>query len=324
MKRISARDVRRFARVAPFVFISALCVLVAALLIFFVFRTHESAPLRRVNFVLASSPVSVWSWDRDSGKMIVVLVPADTVINAIGGYGVYSLDAIWKLGSLEKRDRALFAGSVSDALGVSIPFYFGNASEDLGELHDPVAYGREVFSISHLFRLIFGGYRTNISPRFFLSFVKAFGQIHVDQISVVDLAKKNITVDDKQPDDSTRRVLDSVALDAVLQGDFEDDQVRQEGVSVILLNTTSSPSLGSRAARLLTSSGVRVVSVGNDENEVKECQLEGDQISLSSLTARFITSLFQCHQTRITESRRSDLTVRLGSEFASRFESYKK
>lgn len=324
MKRSSARGMRRLRRFVPaMIFSVVVMVLVAISMVFIRSRSDRSLSFRRLNIVLATSPVSVWSWDRNANTATIVLLPADTVIDATHGYGKYSLEAIWKIGSIEKKEDGLLSGSLSDALGVPIPLYFGEASENVPSNGDPVAYGKEAFSVRHIAGLLLGTYRTNIPLPTFIALTKAISAMHSSDITQIDLSRMTVSIEEELPDNSIRKVLDPIAVDAVLQGDFEDDAIREEAISVALFNTTQKASLGSRAARLLTNSGVLVVSVGNDEKEVSRCELEGEKSILETKTANFITSLFDCQKIPMSDQRHAELTVRIGSEFASMFQTQK-
>ena len=285
----------------------------------FFLRPGKSVSLRRVNIVVASSPISVWSWDTLDNTFAVVSLPSEIVIDAVHGYGKYSLEAIWKLGFIEKPDASILSESLSDALGTVVPWYVGSTSQELAESTHPVAFGRELFSWMHVTGVLFGHYHTNIPPALFLSFSRALAGARADAIAFIDLSEKSVTRQEELPDNTKRNVLDPELLDVALKSVFEDDLIRKEGVSVAVYNTTKTPALGNRAARLLTSSGVLVIFVGNEEGEVSTCQLEGDTKALASKTASVIAEILDCRKVQATDMKRTDLTVRVGVNYAKQF-----
>jgi hypothetical protein len=101
---------------------------------------------------------------------------------------------------------------------------------------------------------------------------------------------------------------------------FENDVLRKEGLSVALYNTTSVPALGNRASRILTNAGILVVTVGNDEPAISQCEVAGSAKPLSSKTAAYMLGIFGCRKIVLQEGTRADLTIRLGSDYAKRFE----
>jgi hypothetical protein len=289
--------------VVALIFIVAFCL--------FIFNKPKVSSLQRVNIVLATSPITVWSWNKDDGSFIVISLPSDAVIDAIHGYGKYSLEALWKLGFIE--DATTLNSSLSYALGIPIQWYSG--SEGLPSVSDPVSYGREYFSLTH----IFGRRRTNIPLSLYISFSRALASARVDKIEFIDFTRKIVTYDEDIPDGSKRKVVDLERVDEVLKGIFEDSQIRKESISVAIYNSTQVPSLGNRAARLLTQSGILVVSVGNEDKEISQCEIEGTTHSLETKTASNISDILGCKRIPVTDQRRTDLTVKIGGRFASLF-----
>ncbi|MDO8451881.1 MAG: LytR C-terminal domain-containing protein, partial [bacterium] len=84
-------------------------------------------------------------------------------------------------------------------------------------------------------------------------------------------------------------------------------------------NTTSVPLLAQRVARLLGHVGAVVVSVKNDLEETAACTISGEDTALDSETARFIEVHYGCSHSEEEGDDASDLTVRIGSSYASRF-----
>ncbi len=274
----------------------------------------------RETVVIASSPVSVWSYDREDHTLTVLIIPSDYFIDAIHGYGEYSLESLWKLGFIDTTERSLMSESVGDTLGLSIPWYIGENSEELPHVHDSVAYGKSIFSLASVGKLFSGLYRSNMPITSFISFMRNITSVSLDNMTVIDLSQKDITEEQVLPDQTTREHIDPDQVDLVLKGVFEDETIRKERVSVALYNTTQVPDLANRAARLVSAMGVLVVAVSNEEPAVSRCQLYGTAPVLSSKTAHMIADLFKC-QTNISSSQnRADLMVLIGTEYAARFQ----
>jgi hypothetical protein len=106
------------------------------------FSTKESG--QRITFVIATSPMSLWSCDHDITECIVLNIPSEMAVDAVHGYGVYSLEALWKLGAMDKQSGSVLSESIGDALGVPVQYYIGEKQENIPVVTDAVAYGKSV------------------------------------------------------------------------------------------------------------------------------------------------------------------------------------
>jgi len=294
---------------------------VFTLFFIFGFRNHDSS--NRVNVVVATSPVTVWSWNTNDNTFIVLSIPSDDVIDALYGYGNYSLEALWRLGFIDKKSGLLLSDSLSDTLGLPITSYIGTKSQELLNVSDPLMYGRQLFSLSNVFSFMSAGYQSNMPMGLFVAFSRALGAARPDKIQSIDIGNLGAVSEESLPDGTIRNILSPDFLDHTLGNVFENDAFRAEDLSVALYNTTDVPAVGNRAARLLTNAGILVVTVGNDQKPLNRCELIGSATPLSSKTAAYIISVFNCKKIVSQESARADLIVRLGNDFAKRFETSK-
>jgi len=296
-------------------------VCIAAVLVLFIFFVVSGSRVYdRISVVVAGSPMAVWSWNTTDNTFIILTVPSDDVIDALYGYGSYSLEALWRLGFIDKKGGVLLSDSLSDTLGLPIGWYIGTKSQTLPNVQDALGYGKNLFSLSNIFPFMGSGYQSNIPVGLFVAFSRALAATRPDKIHKIDAGSLGVVSEELLPDGTTRKVLSPDFLDHALGGTFENNVLRQEGLSVALYNTTNIPALGNRATRILTNAGILVVTVGNDEPEISPCELTGPDKQLSSKTALYITSAFGCRNVVSKDSARADLTIRLGREYAKRFE----
>ncbi len=285
----------------------------------FLFFTRDSSTRNRVNVLVGTSPVSIWSWDKSDESFGISLLPANVSADSVA-YGRYTLEALWKLGFIDKKDGRVLARSLTDLMAISIPWFIGEG-EALVTSSDPAAYGRQTFSWRGLFPVIFGKRATNMPLGTWFSFSWALGRALPDGIRILDLVHQAPVASETLPDQSVREFLDPQRLDVVLKGRFEDEKIRQEAITVGVYNTTKTPALGTYAARLLTQEGVLVVAVGNHESEIQACTVEGSDVIVKSRTAEVIAELFDCIIVESEVQERVDLSVRLGTVFAQQFAS---
>lgn len=289
--------------------VASLVLLVAALAVFLSITRPKNA-LSRVNFLVGTSPVSLWSWDKRDGSFTVIQLPSDVATDA-PGYGRYSLEALWKLGFIDKKGGALLARGLADALALPVWWFIGEKSDGLVQTDNLVTYGRSLFSL-------FRRRVTNIPFPTYVSLWWTLSHVRSDAIRVVDLVNNAPVAKESLPDGSVRQFLDPQRIDVVLKGRFEDERIRAENLTVGVYNTTSIQALGTSVARLLTTHGVLVVAVGNSEPEAQECRVEGSETDLQTHTASVVTQLLGCAKHIAEHEERVDLVVRLGTDYASR------
>jgi len=296
-------------------------IVVFVLVLFCIFGLRgPSTSSDRVNVVVATSPMSVWSWNTTDNTFIVLTIPSDDVIDALYGYGNYSLDALWRLGFIDQKEGVLLSDSLSDTLGIPISWYIGAKAQTLAGVSDALGYGKTLFSLSNIFPFMGRRYQSNMPISLFIAFSRVLTAARPDTIHEIDVGNLDVVNAELLPDGTTRKVLSPDFLDHALGGIFESDVIRAEGLTVALYNTTSVPALGNRASRLLSNAGILVVTVGNDQHLINQCELTGGAKPLSSKTALYITSLFHCRKIVSQDGARADLMIRLGTDFAKRFE----
>jgi hypothetical protein len=261
----------------------------------------------------------VWSWDTVDRSATVLTIPDDTVIEGAYGYGPYSLSALWRLDAIDHRNGKLFTDSISNAVGVPLVGYFGPKTGDLIPVTDPVAYIRSVFSWIRIFPFLTGKFRSDIPPGLVGTLTKIMTSMRSDAFETVDFEKRSLTYEKELPDGTMQNVLDPERVDAVLKNKLEDPVIRKEGLSVTLTNSTTVPVLASRAARMLSRMGVLVLSLDNGDRELSGCEIHGDKNVLESETSVVIQHILQCKPVLSDGKTQYDLTVTIGTDFATRF-----
>jgi len=292
--------------------------LIGAAAILGVFFRGSGADSSRMTVVLVSDPVTLVSWDKTANTLTLVFLPSDTIIDGTHGYGQYSLDALWKLGTIDRKEGILISESIEELLGIPVSYYI-KRPELLGKKDARVLVG-EMFALSTIPSFFTGKYISNMPFSSFFSFSWAAARIPPQNIRTIDLSQGRILTEQTIPDGSTVHVVDKDRLDQKVGSFFEDERIRKEGYTVAVFNTTQSSSLGNRVSRLLTHLGVRVVAVGNDNPELSRCTVTGGKKELASVTASSIVRIYDCAKNVVEDfSKRADLVVRIGTSYQARF-----
>lgn len=275
----------------------------------------------RQTIVLASSPMTIVSLDKENRVVTIISIDPDLVTEGTHGYGSYSLSAFWRLGQIDKKDGSVLSESLEETFGIPIRGYLGPVTGDLPTYTNQFTFVKEQFSFWKIGAFLSGKVRTNLQFRQFVSLVWRLHVQRPERVDTLDFRdnREALGVEVTLPDGSKRVELDKERIDAILKQTFEDETVRREAVTVAVYNTTGMPSLGNRVARLLGHLGVSIVTVGNDEKEVDVCVIEGTNDHLESASAHLIRDVLGCSLSPVNESGRADLVVRIGSVYAKRF-----
>lgn len=313
MKRSSTTNRLRH-RHLPWVLTALGCGVVVLLVCWIIRIMTVSTPWRQT-IVLVSDPMHIVSWDATKNHVVVVDVPAATQIEGTHGYGLYPIESLYSLDDIDGRQGVVYLDSISDAFGLPITgFVRRHQSMDGAGSIDLV---RSVFSWRSLFQF---RARQGISFDTWVSYVLAALSLKTDAVELVSADGAIVSQD--RPDGSIARVLDPQRFDFLFGKLFVDSSIRQEGITVAVYNTTAVSTIGQRAARILTTMGVSVITVGNDsETVLPRCRLSGPKKIFASLTAQFIHRYFYCEDV-VVESESiggADLVVRLGRDYADIF-----
>ncbi len=269
----------------------------------------------RLTILLVGEPMVIWSFRQGDEAATALALPTETTIDAVYGYGSYSLSALWKLGSIEKLGGDLLRLSVSEAVGLPISWYIGPKIGDIPTFGNPREAVDRYLTSRSLLHFLWRNYETNLSSRAFLTAQKASGS------ELRSLAIAAVIPPESEGDRETFQLrVDREAIDGVIGHEFEDPDVRAEGLSVAVYNTTSIPGLAERAARTLSHLGAVVVTVGNDPTALERCSATGTKASLTSKTARLIRDTFRCQEVRGEHPERADIVLRVGQGYARTFE----
>lgn len=264
-----------------------------------------------ISVLVGSSPVTIWTWDTVHNTFIVLAVPSEYVASGADGYGRYSLEALWKLGFIDKKNGLVLSRSMEQLLAIRIPYYIGEQTDALSVTSDTVLYGKNIFSFRSTGKFFMHRLFSNMPLPTFIAMSWAMKRARLDALRMIDVREKSITVDEELSDGTKQAVLDPNRMDSVLTGVYADEVLAQEGITVAIYNTTSTPYLGTQAARMLTNLGIRVVAVGNAPSGTGQCEMKGREEVFDTKTAHVIRKFFDCTPAVIPEQERADVTVYL-------------
>jgi hypothetical protein len=292
---------------------------VATVILGGVFLTGKPVSRARTSIVLIGTPTVIVSWEATHSQYVLLAIPSDLKIEALHGYGSYSILSLWKLDAIEKRHGSLFLPTLVENFATPINWYITH-SATVGETSESIVqFVSSQVSLLSLIRSLFVQ-SSSLTLLDIMSVWKATRAIDASTTKVLDFRVRPIGTTLTLPDGSTEIQFDAKQYDGVVGDIVEDISLRQESIRVAIYNTTRMSGIGSRIARVIEHIGGYVVFVGNDESTYEGmCELTGSKERLQSVTSKVIQSLYGCLTVETTELARGDLTLRLGTVFEKRY-----
>lgn len=291
------------------------CILVFISVLYALYKPQSQLP--RETLVLVGNPTVLWSWNKRDNSFVLIALPSDTVIDAVHGYGAYSLDALWKLGEIDKKEQNLLRLSMQEYLGIPVQWYLGRKNDALdANPRDPKEIVRSLLSVSNFGSYMMRQLHTNVPLTIYGSFIKSFLLSTPDKITTYDLKNQSVMQDETIADGTSVKRLNVNRFDEIIGHTLDNDDMRNERVSVAVYNTSDAPSVGQRVARLLGHMGIFVITVGNDSPEITDCTVTASKDVLRTKTAGFIRRLYDCKEHVEEATVRADLILRMGSIYA--------
>lgn len=287
MKKIKRQKPKPNVRyLIAFLIFGSLCSLFVTLSVYLKLRKSDLLFLSRLNFVLIDRekiPL-VFSFEEKSG--IILTLPVHDKFRVTRGFGEYELRKVFALGELDKRGGELVSETLEENIPVAAFGYFYDEENNIDDyLKSPQKMFFKVF-----YRSFKGRIRTDLGKRdLFLLLVKSF---------MIDSAQ--VRLENYVPDRSDL---------------FKDKKIREESLSIEVLNATEQSGLAQRVAKLFDKSGGRVVRIADAPQKQESCRIITSK-SLTSYTFRWIKSLYSCPVEQVGNGEaRADITVILGENY---------
>lgn len=315
--RESSSHHRRLSRTLPNVAAAGSVAVVLLGLFFWVRSVFSPLPFRQT-VVVVGNPIHVLSFDAKNHTVTAVDIPQDMVVPAAMGYGSYTVRALLALDALDHRNGILIGSSISNALGLPVSGYVTPRVSADGEM--TVSLLRRIFSFGSIIDAAVGKQARSVSLTDWIRMVIAARSLSADAVKTVDIGSAVLRT--TAADGSPVSTFDDSRLEYRMGDVFFDGVLRGEGMSVAVYNMTAVPSIGLRASRQLSRSGVKLVFVGNAEGASSRCTVTGSRDALRSTTAGFIRYYFGCEGRQgieVGKETGADLVILLGTAFADQY-----
>lgn len=328
MKHRSPRKSKK--QISKFLIIIPLILLAVAVLVIFGSKSSYDG-ITRYNFVVDSDPVTVFSINPKEHSALILSFSGGVYLDIPYGYGRYSAQNIYRLGNLDQMRSGgeLLASSIENTLAVNIDGYIHpengilrnvpeinednllNIKNDYFSLHGIISNSGNVLKFLK-------NTDSNITLIDKFRIWKEIRGIRSDNITFIDLGKMNIYTEDKLSDGTPVKYFDRDLLDSVVSNKLYDSNIRNENISIEIINTTNRDGLAQQLARVLVNLGANIVKKNSEEGVGNfNCLLRMDNEKLkNSFIVKKIKKLYSCRdEVKNTQGNISDITFILGKDF---------
>lgn len=252
----------------------------------------------QINLVLASQPVTIVSFSPARGSLKILLIPDKTFIETVHGYGQYRVESLGGLGELENRP-SLLAESCQEYLGLPVDGWIGGERNEMVFSQTGQEGERQIKQTltDRLFQLIKKKEKTNLTRWDLVRLWRQINTVRFDKVTLIDLSKTSALLAKILPDGTPGFEIDQNRLDSLIARYFQDDKLREEGLSVEILNATDHSGLASQGARVITNLGGRVIGIKDWPSRNDQCQIRSKKERASSYTLKRLAKIFDCQLT---------------------------
>ncbi len=295
-----------------------------------IFRKNQWEKIYRFTTVINSNPLYVVSIEPNYHKIAILKVPADVYLAVPYGYGNYPATSVFALGLLDQKRGGgkLLAKSIENTFGIITEGYLALGKEKpdlkLDDKNDTQKIKGKFFSFVGLLTSIpeFASYlskfETNLSPVDKFNLWNAIRSTRLVDITTLDFSNTSVFSEQKLPDGTVVKVIDSELFDAFIADKFQDQLIRSEKVSLEIINATDQDGIAALFARILRNLGANVVAKSTAEkSEDFNCLIRlSEKKTEESHIVRRLKRLYQCKvDTVLPEKNIADVQVILGNEF---------
>lgn len=270
----------------------------------FVFQELEPA---------SSSGMYVVSYLSFDETLVVVSFPAGMKIEAIGRYGPWRVESLYKLGELENKGGELVMRSLAEFFGANVDGWMVIGSIG-SEIEDDNIRSALKQSIG---KTLFGRGETNLGVWDLVRLWKAISTVRLNNIEWVDLSYSGVISEQVQPDGSLIFTADYELLDRLSRNLFSQPAIVEEGLSIAVLNATKHSGLGARVVRKIKNMGGDVVAVSDSERKYETTRVLVSEKLKESPTVSFLAKTFLIDEIQIGETtqQRADILIVVGEDY---------
>lgn len=274
--------------------------------------------------------LALFSIEPRKNSALYLILPGNLQLRVPYGYQDYIAGNVYQLGQLDRTKRGgwLLSRGIENTFGVYINGYMVGRGESLPLI---VENEKNLFQVKSnlfsIFGLLLNGGRflidfNNIDSNFSLyDRIKLWLEVRRlrgDQITFYNLADNYILEDEKRPDGSVVKNVNTDLFELTLKDSFQDSEIRKENVTLEVVNATSAERVAAGLGRIMNRLGASVILSTTAKIPEKEgCLLYVSQPPfLHSAVVNFIIKNFNCTVSNARfENSQTDVKIVLGEDF---------
>lgn len=243
--------------------------------------------------------VSVWP---DTLKAVSLLIPPETMVTAVGGYGTYRVAALAQLGRVEGVGDALLRDSLEYTLGIPIHQVYMSKRATVrgawvGIMRQALLGQRSAPEVVEIIRLL-----------------RSVGDGVAEKLTVSD---KNVLREKAEADGTVSLYFEPVLTDRYMQNMIKTIWREAAMMQVAVINASGKPQMAASWSRFPRIAGFDVVSV-TDQQEMAEktAIIFSDVETMNSAPGHVLAQLFPRAEIRVgeVEKYRAQVVVILGND----------
>jgi len=263
------------------------------------------------NIAINSQSVLVVSFNPAEKSLNVLLIPDGTFIETIHGYGPCRVESIYRLGELNKKGGELFQGSLQTYLGIPVDAYASMSNikaRCAGFLRNGQMSNVKIKTcILENIRFLIKDGETSLTKWDLVRLWLTLRSIRQDKINLVDLGQTSASQEVDLLDGTKANKIDTERLESIMSQFFVDKKLKQEDLTVAVLNGTNHVGLANKVATLIKNIGGQLMTVGDTENglaprlgprgqgeSLRQCQIKSEKKYKNSYTVRKLSHVFGC------------------------------
>lgn len=283
----------------------------------------------RFTVVVNSDPLFLFSIEPNTSQAVLLIIPANTILDVPYSYNTYPATSVFALGNLDsqKGGGKLLSKSIENTFGVMVDGFVAwkedlkpSASKETEQLFKLKKNYFSVYGLPSLFLKFLNVDKRMVKNISLIDLVRLWTAIRNtrnDRITVLNLENNNVLSGEKLPDGSLVNILNKELFDQSIAINFQDRQIRLQNLSIEVVNATDKEKIAGQFGRILQNLGANVVvksTASTDENF--NCRIYVTaKISISDIIIQRLQKYFKCATGKKDEKGVSDIKVVLGKEF---------
>lgn len=262
----------------------------------------------RLTVAVAQENPTLYSYSPSSQELTIIVIPANTQVDAAGGYGSWLAGSLWDLGIQEKR-RELLSFSLEKNLGVPVDGFIG--------LEGGFFFQTTPWPVK-FFAALAGNFATNLTFFDRLALVFGPGSVPTPNRRIINLEGQGVITKAVLSDGQEGFIVVPERAKVIFEA-LRDDKILSEGKTLIITNATDKKGLAGDVVRVASTLGVRVIGAQTAGQKVEDCLVKTRLASKDSVSVKRLAKIFGCSQEIGEFEGHADIEIVLGEGFAKRF-----